>query len=170
MLINNAGIMSSDKTGSFMDDDLTAATVETNLLGPMRLTSALIEHLKTRPDAVVVNVTSGLAFTPLAHSAVYSATKAALHSWTLSLRYRLRGSVRVLEVAPPWVQTDLMGGRDEPRAMPLDDFWPRRCRNSQAIQTKSWSIASACCATIPAPTNGPLWKNSTICWRTKAMI
>jgi uncharacterized oxidoreductase len=122
VLINNAGIMSSDKTGSFMDDDLTAATVETNLLGPMRLTSALIEHLKTTPDSVVVNVTSGLAFTPLASSAVYSATKAALHSWTLSLRYRLRGSVRVLEVAPPWVQTDLMGGRDEPRAMPLDAF------------------------------------------------
>jgi len=124
VLINNAGIMSSDKTGSFMDDDLTAATVETNLLGPMRLTSALIEHLKTTPDSVVVNVTSGLAFTPLASSAVYSATKAALHSWTLSLRFRLKGgSVRVLEVAPPWVRTDLMSGqRDEPRAMPLDEF------------------------------------------------
>ena len=112
-----------------MDDDLTAATVETNLLGPMRLTSALIEHLKTRPDAVVVNVTSGLAFTPLATSAVYSATKAALHSWTLSLRYRLRGLVTVLEVAPPWVQTDLMGGRDEPRAMPLDAFLAETMQN-----------------------------------------
>jgi uncharacterized oxidoreductase len=122
VLINNAGIMSSDNTGGFMDDDLTAATIETNLLGPIRLTSALIEHLKTRPDAVLANVTSGLAFTPLASAAVYSATKAALHSWTLSLRFRLRGtSVRVLEVAPPWVQTDL-GGRDEPRAMPLQDF------------------------------------------------
>ena len=123
VLINNAGIMSGDQTGAFMDDDLSVATVETNLLGPMRMTSALIEHLKSRPDAVVVNVTSGLAFTPLAHSAVYSATKAALHSWTLSLRYRLRRSgVRVLEMAPPWVRTDLMGGSDEPRAMPLDEF------------------------------------------------
>lgn len=123
VLINNAGIMSGDKTGSLMDDDATVATVETNLLGPIRLTSALVEHLKTKADAAVVNVTSGLAFTPLAHSAVYSATKAALHSWTLSLRFRLLGtSVRVLEVAPPWVRTDLMGGRDEPRAMPLDEF------------------------------------------------
>ncbi len=124
VLINNAGIMAGDKTGAFMDDELTAATVETNLLGPMRLTSALIEHLKTKADAAVVNVTSGLAFTPLATSAVYSATKAALHSWTLSLRFRLKGgSVRVLEVAPPWVRTDLMAGqRDEPRAMPLDAF------------------------------------------------
>ena len=124
MLVNNAGIMSGDKTGSFMEDELTVATIETNLLGPMRMTSALIEHLKTKPEAIVANVTSGLAFTPLASSAVYSATKAALHSWTLSLRFRLKGgSVRVLEVAPPWVRTDLMSGqRDEPRAMPLDEF------------------------------------------------
>lgn len=123
VLINNAGIMSGDQTGAFMDDDLTRAIVETNLLGPIRMTSALVEHLKTRPYAAVVNVTSGLAFTPLAHSAVYSATKAALHSWTLSLRYRLRGtSVQVLELAPPWVRTALMGGRDEPGGMPLDEF------------------------------------------------
>ncbi len=123
VLINNAGIMASDQTGGFMDDELTLATVETNLLGPIRMTSALIEHFKTRPDAAVVNVSSGLAFTPLAISAVYSATKAAIHSWTMSLRFRLRGtSVQVLEVAPPWVQTDLNGARDEPRAMPLDAF------------------------------------------------
>ena len=109
-----------------MDDDLTRALVETNLLGPIRMTSALVEHLKTQPDAAVVNVTSGLAFTPLAHSAVYSATKAALHSWTLSLRFRLQGElVRVLELAPPWVRTDLIGSRDEPRAMPLDDVHRR---------------------------------------------
>jgi uncharacterized oxidoreductase len=123
VLINNAGVMLGDNTGSVLDDQKTLATVETNLLGPLRMTSALIEHLKTKADAAVVNVTSGLAFTPLAHSAVYSATKAALHSWTLSLRVRLKGtSVRVLEIAPPWVRTDLMGLRDAPRAMPLDAF------------------------------------------------
>jgi uncharacterized oxidoreductase len=123
VLVNNAGIMSGDKTGAFMDDDLTVATIETNLLGPMRMTSALIEHLKTKPEAVVANVTSGLAFTPLASSAVYSATKAALHSWTMSLRFRLQGtSVLTLEIAPPWVRTGLMGASDEPRAMPLDEF------------------------------------------------
>ncbi|MDR3448885.1 MAG: SDR family NAD(P)-dependent oxidoreductase [Alphaproteobacteria bacterium] len=123
VLINNAGIMKADQTGGVMDDELTVATIETNLLGPIRLTSALIEHLKAQPEATIVNVSSGLAFTPLAFTAVYSATKAAIHSWTMSLRVRLRGSsVRVLELAPPWVRTDLMGGRDEPRAMPLDMF------------------------------------------------
>jgi uncharacterized oxidoreductase len=123
VLINNAGIMPGDRTGSVMDDQETLATVETNLLGPIRMTSALIEHLKTRPDAAVVNVTSGLAFTPFAFSAVYSATKAALHSWTMSLRVRLKGtSVQALELAPPWVQTDLTGGRNDERAMKLDAF------------------------------------------------
>jgi len=123
VLINNAGIMPNDNTGGFMDDEKALATVETNLLGPIRMTSALIEHLKTKPYAVVVNVTSGLGFTPLAHVAVYCATKAALHSWTMSLRVRLRGTnVRVLELVPPWVRTALAGGYDNPRAMNLDDF------------------------------------------------
>jgi len=123
VLINNAGIMGGDKTGSRMDDQKTLAMVETNLLGPIRLTSALVDHLKTRRDATIVNVTSGLAFTPLAYSAVYSATKAALHNWTLSLRVRLKDSgVRVRELVPPWVQSDLAGGRAAAGAMPLDDF------------------------------------------------
>ncbi len=169
VLINNAGIMSSDKTGGFMDDDLTAATVETNLLGPMRLTSALIEHLKTRPDAVVVNVTSGLAFTPLATSAVYSATKAALHSWTLSLRYRLRGfgagarSGAALGANRPDGRSRRTARHAARRIFSRDDGEIRR-RDAMKFS----SIASACCATIPAPMNGLLWRNSTICWRTES--
>ena len=93
------------------------------MLGPIRLTSALIEHLKKQPKAAVIYNTSALAFVPLALTAVYSSTKAALHSYVLSQRYKLKGtSVSVLEIAPPWVQTDLLNSKEEPRAMPLKDF------------------------------------------------
>jgi len=123
VLINNAGIMRIDDASGEVDDGLLVSTVATNLLGPIRMASALIGHLKGQPSATVVNVSSGLAFVPLTATAVYSATKAALHSYTMSLRYKLRGtSVRVLEIAPPWVQTDLLNSKDEPRAMPLASF------------------------------------------------
>ena len=123
VLINNAGIMQIDDASTAIDDDLLVSTINTNLLGPIRMTSALIEHLKKQEAATVINVSSGLAFTPLTMTAVYSSTKAAIHSYTMSLRYKLKGStVKVLELAPPWVQTDLLNGKDDPRAMPLADF------------------------------------------------
>jgi len=123
VLINNAGIMRLDDAASAIDESVLVSTVTTNLLGPIRMTSALIEHLKKQPAATVINVSSGLAFVPLASTAVYSATKAAIHSYTQSMRYSLKGSsVRVLELIPPWVQTDLLNSKDEPRAMPLAAF------------------------------------------------
>ncbi|MES2392422.1 MAG: SDR family NAD(P)-dependent oxidoreductase [Acidobacteriota bacterium] len=125
VLINNAGVMSLDGANGPVDDALLVSTVTTNLLGPVRMTSALIEHLKKQPAAYVINVTSGLAFVPLAMTAVYSATKAAMHSFSLSQRYLLKDtSVKVLEIAPPYVQTELMGPQMavDPRAMPLKDF------------------------------------------------
>jgi uncharacterized oxidoreductase len=123
VLINNAGIMLIDDAAGKIDDQLLTSTVTTNLLGPIRLTSALIEHLKKQPKATIVYNTSALAFVPLALTAVYSSTKAALHSYVLSQRYKLKAtSVGVLEIAPPWVQTDLLNSSDEPRAMPLQEF------------------------------------------------
>jgi uncharacterized oxidoreductase len=123
VLINNAGIMRADDAAAAIDEITLLSTVTTNLLGPIRMTSALIDHLKRQPAATVINVSSGLAFVPLASSAVYSATKAAMHSYTQSMRYKLKGSsVNVLELAPPWVQTDLLNSKDEPRAMPLPQF------------------------------------------------
>lgn len=123
VLINNAGIMQLDDVSGPLDDKLIVSTLTTNLAGPVRLTSALIEHLKKQNDAAVINNSSVLGFVPLAIAAVYCATKAAIHSYTLSLRYKLKGTpVKVIELSPPWVQTDLINSNNEPRAMPLADF------------------------------------------------
>jgi uncharacterized oxidoreductase len=123
VLINNAGIMPFDDAGAVVHDEVTRAIIDTNLLGPIRLTSALIEHLKRQPRATVIHNTSVLAYVPLAVTAVYSATKAALHSYAMSQRFMLRETaVRVQEIAPPWVDTDLVKKSGDPRAMPLDAF------------------------------------------------
>ncbi|HEV2972422.1 MAG TPA: SDR family NAD(P)-dependent oxidoreductase [Pirellulales bacterium] len=123
VLINNAGVMQVDDVSAPIDEKMLVTTLTTNVMGPIRMTGALIEHLKRQDDAAVINTSSGLGFVPLAMTAVYSATKAALHSYTLSLRYKLKGTqVKALEIAPPWVQTDLLGSNNEPRAMPLAEF------------------------------------------------
>jgi uncharacterized oxidoreductase len=125
VLINNAGIMLIDDAAGVVDEELLVPTIATNLLGPLRMTSALMEHLKKQDSATVIHVSSVLGFVPLAMSAVYCSTKAALHSYSLSQRYKLNGSsVKVLELAPPWVQTDLLGSsnNNDPRAMPLAEF------------------------------------------------
>ena len=123
VLVNNAGIMPFDDPSGRIDDATAVSTIETNLLGPVRMTSALVGHLKKQPRATIINNTSVLAYVPIATNAVYSATKAALHSYTLSLRFMLRDTgVTVQEIAPPWVNTDLIHKGDDPRAMPLDAF------------------------------------------------
>ncbi|MES2106279.1 MAG: SDR family NAD(P)-dependent oxidoreductase [Pseudomonadota bacterium] len=123
VLINNAGVMQLDNVAAPVDEQVMQTTIITNLMGPIRLTGALIEHLKKQPSSTVINVSSVLGFVPMAVSAVYSSTKAALHSYTMSLRWTLKDtSVRVLELSPPWVQTDLLDSKEEPRAMPLAEF------------------------------------------------
>jgi uncharacterized oxidoreductase len=99
--------------------------VTTNLLGPIRLTMALMPLLMRQPASVIMTVSSGLAFLPMCTTPTYCATKAAIHSWTQSLRYQLKDtSVRVLKLIPPYVQTNLAGERqaNDPNAMPLNDF------------------------------------------------
>jgi len=123
VLVNNAGIMEIDDASTRIDDDLITRTVATNLMGPIRLTGALIEHMKRQESAAILIVSSVLGFTPMAMTAVYSSTKAALHSYSQSLRFKLRYTpVRVLEIIPPWVRTELLNSSEEPRAMPLDEF------------------------------------------------
>lgn len=123
VLINNAGIMLPDGAAGQIDDTLLVDTITTNLIGPIRMTSAVIAHLKTREQATIAYTSSVLGFVPMAMTAVYSATKAAIHSYALSQRFLLRDTpVRVLEIAPPWVRTDLMNSREAEQAMPLDQF------------------------------------------------
>ena len=110
VLINNAGIMRTINLHG-AGDDLESLTneIDVNLKGPVRLAAAFLPHLKSRPDAAIVNVTSGLAFVPLPISPVYCATKAGLHSFTLSLRVQLKNTrVKVFEVAPPATRTELL--------------------------------------------------------------
>lgn len=123
VLINNAGIQLPEPlldTGSLR---IAEATVATNLLGPIRMISAFLPHLAARDDAVIINVSSGLAFVPLPSTPTYNATKAALHSFTESLRIQLADTpVQVIELVPPAVRTTLMGQQDNEHAMPLEDF------------------------------------------------
>jgi uncharacterized oxidoreductase len=124
VLINNAGIMRIEKLRAQADSLSDAeAIVTTNLLGPIRLTAALLPLLEKQPYSAIMNVTSGLAFVPMAPTPTYCATKAALHSYTESVRYQLQGStIEVLELIPPYVATHLLDGAADPRAMPLDRF------------------------------------------------
>jgi len=124
VLINNAGIMRAEKLQAQQDDLADAEVIiATNLLGPIRLTAALLPLLQKQPRSAIMNVSSGLAFVPMAQTPTYCATKAAIHSYTQSLRHQLRASTtEVLELVPPYVATDLMDGASDPRAMQLDKF------------------------------------------------
>ena len=122
VLINNAGIMIPDDASAPIDEKILVSEIQTNLFGSIRMTSALVEDLKQKEESWIIYNTSALAYLPLAMFAVYSATKAALHSYALSQRFMLRNTtVKVQEIAPPWVATELLGSPD-PRAMPLNTF------------------------------------------------
>jgi uncharacterized oxidoreductase len=126
VVIHNAGIMRAENLKAPSEGLADAeAIVTTNLLGPIRLTAALLPLLQRQPRSTIMTVTSGLAFLPLAMTPTYCATKAAIHSYTLSLRWQLKGtSTEVIELIPPYVQTNLMGEQQakDPRAMPLGEF------------------------------------------------
>ena len=126
VVINNGGIMRLEQLRS-APASLTDAEemVTTNLLGTIRLTQALLPHLLKQPASTVMTVSSGLAFVPMVAAATYCATKAAIHSYSISLRQQLKDtSVNVIEIAPPYVQTELLGSHQasDARAMPLADF------------------------------------------------
>ena len=124
VVIQNAGIMRLENLKAHQDDlEHAESIVATNLLGPIRLNAALLPQLQKQAVATIMTVSSGLAFVPLTLTPTYCATKAAIHSFTQSLRYQLKGTpIEVLELIPPYVQTDLLGGAEDPRAMPLAKY------------------------------------------------
>ncbi len=123
IIINNAGVQRVENL-HLGQAERAEEQVTSNFLGPVRLIAAFMPHLLAQPSATIINVTSALGFVPQAMIPTYSATKAALHAYTLSLRYQLQNTpVRVLEIIPPWVQTALQGERGfDERAMPLEDY------------------------------------------------
>ena len=126
ILVNNAGVMQTEDllTGDAALTEIAETTVAVNLLGPMRLTAALLPTLLGHPHAAIVNVTSALAFAPKAVAPTYSATKAGMHTCTQSLRRQLQHTaLQVIEIIPPRVETDMLAGQDYgPNAMSLDAF------------------------------------------------
>ncbi|MHC8420642.1 SDR family oxidoreductase [Streptomyces sp. NB004] len=125
VLVTMAGIMRTEDWQDPATFLATAeATVTTNVLGPIRLVAAFVEHLRTRPDATIMTVSSGLAFTPLKATPSYNASKAAIHMLSESVRLQLADtSVKVVELVPPSVRTALLPGQeDNEHAMPLDEF------------------------------------------------
>lgn len=111
MLINNAGIMCKiNLQSNGADFTELSREIETNLMGPIRMSKQFLPHLKAQASAAIVNVSSGIAFSPYPISPVYSAAKAGLHAFTTALRVQLKNTnVRVIELAPPSTDTPLNG-------------------------------------------------------------
>lgn len=126
VLINNAGIGGlEDYTADAINVERAMNILQTNVASVIRLTAAFLPHLRSQAQATVMATTSGLAFVPLPKGPTYSASKAFLHGWLEALRFQLRDtSVEVLELPPPYVQTEFGGKHQatDPRAMPLDAF------------------------------------------------
>jgi len=129
-VFNNAGVQRRLEfaPGAPLHEEGWRDEIDTNVLGVIRVAGEFIPHLIRQANAVLLNVSSGLAFVPLARFPVYCATKAAVHSFTLSLRHQLKASgVKVIELIPPYVATELGGPRKAvwsggPQPMPLQTF------------------------------------------------
>jgi uncharacterized oxidoreductase len=144
MVIHSAGIMSRDElaTGS-LDLALAEKIIDTNLIGTFRVVEAFLPQIMGKPHAMIATVTSGLAFVPLPSAPAYSASKAAVHSYTVALRERLAGQVEVIEIAPPAVQTGLTPGQESCEGyMPLDAYIAETMANFAAQPTPPENLVS----------------------------
>ncbi|HYU33637.1 MAG TPA: SDR family NAD(P)-dependent oxidoreductase [Thermoanaerobaculia bacterium] len=123
VLVNNAGIQRYPQLVQPEDWALSRQEIAINIEAPFHLSTLFVPHLLKQQRPSILNVTSGLAFVPMARAPIYSATKAALHSFTLSLRHQLAGTpIEVIEIIPPAVNTDLGGPGLHTFGVPLDEF------------------------------------------------
>jgi len=141
VIINNAGIQRAvDFNADAFSTDSIEEEIGTNLTGLVLMCAAFLPHLRKQPRAAVANVSSGLGLVPLSTVPVYSATKAAVHAFTASLRHQLRStSVEVIELIPPSVATDLRAGREDnggPQPMPLDEYIAETMRRLEKGETE----------------------------------
>lgn len=114
VLMNNAGVMRTINLHKEESLETFTSEIDINLKGPLWMVQKFLPFLKKAPAAAIINVTSGLAFVPLPTSPVYCATKAALHSFTQSLRVQLKNTkVQVFEICPPATQTELLAGSSD---------------------------------------------------------
>lgn len=117
ILINNAGVQLNTNITRTFDLKKVNLEMDTNIVAPIHLSSLFVPLLETKKESAIINITSGLAFAPLAFMPVYCATKAALHSFTLSMRHNLKNtSIKVFEIAPPSVDTQLGSDRREDKS------------------------------------------------------
>jgi len=124
VLVNNAGIQNRPPPLTETQDwKAYEREISTNLAAPIHLSMLFLQHLAGKSEAAVINITSGLAFAPISFMPTYCATKAALHSFTLSLRHQVRDTaISVIEIVPPKVQTDLGGIGLHDDGAPLEEF------------------------------------------------
>ncbi|QJD98024.1 SDR family NAD(P)-dependent oxidoreductase [Mucilaginibacter robiniae] len=144
VLINNAGIQLLTDLTNPCNLDRVRSEIETNLVAPVHLASLLVPHLRNQEDAAIINISSGLAFAPLSFMPIYCATKAAVHSVSLSLRHQLKDTpIKVYEIAPPAVDTELGHDRRDDKTqshggMPVDEFVKEAV---EALQNNVYEVA-----------------------------
>jgi uncharacterized oxidoreductase len=134
ILINNAGIQNNYNLKETLDIESVKQECEINFIAPVHLSNLFVVYFTRQNNCAIINITSGLAFAPLAFMPVYCATKAALHSFSLSLRHQLsQTTIKVFEIAPPTVDTDLDKGERDKRERPDRGIKPEEFA-TQAIE------------------------------------
>jgi len=144
IVIHSAGIMSREELASgSLDMALAGEIVNTNLLGTFRVIETFLPQVQGKSGATLCTVSSGLAFVPFPAAPAYSASKAAVHSYTVALRQRLKGQVEVIEIAPPAVQTGLTPGQATREGyLPLDAYIAETMANFAAQPTPAENLVA----------------------------